>query len=55
MKNYESALNFALMLLEMNPELELTSALKEGGSSKGIEWGDDMGAFVEWAYNQLGV
>ena len=55
MKKFESALSFALMLLEMCPELELTSALKEGGAKNGIEWGDEMGAYVSWAYKELGV
>ena len=51
---YADALADARSML-YNSGIEITSALKQAGSDNGIEYGDDMGAFVTWARQQLGV
>jgi hypothetical protein len=49
---YKKALEIAL---EMGFEAGIRSSLKEGGRIVGIPYGDEMGAFVEWAEDRLGV
>ena len=34
-------------------DIEPRSALKQAASDRGIDWGDDMLAFVTWAESQL--
>lgn len=51
---YEPSLAQALELLEMCPELEPKSALKQAGHDLGIPYGPEMGAFVDWAYAKIG-
>lgn len=50
---YVSALEEARAMMDALPELEPISALKQAASSRGIEWGEPMAAFVEWANAQL--
>lgn len=52
---YTPALSLAIQMLETNENLEIRSALKEAGSQNGIQWGDDMQAFVLWAEDLIGV
>ena len=54
-EKYEQALFWAMEMMDAEPELELTSALKEGASRNGIPWGDEMEDFVFWANLKLGV
>lgn len=51
---YRTALVNALNMMNECDELEPTSALKQAASDEGIEYGDDMGEFIAWAYNELG-
>lgn len=51
---FRAAFSEAVMLLEMT-DLEPRSALKEAGAAQGIEWGDEMGAFVLYAEQRLGI
>lgn len=52
-KVYRDSLSKAIEMMEMFGELEPTSALKQAANDNGIEYGDDMQAFVEWAREQL--
>lgn len=52
MKLYETALNHALDWMDACPTLEPTSALKQAASDLGIDYGEPMRHFVEWAYQQ---
>jgi hypothetical protein len=49
---WRTALELAVDMMNCMPDLEPTSALKQAGSECGIEFGDDMGAFVTWARKQ---
>lgn len=51
---YTQALRQALQMMEYG-DLEPTSALKQAASDMGIDYGDEMAEFVEWAYGQLGL
>ncbi len=51
---YEAALEAASVMMEAM-DIEPTSALKQAASDRGIAWGDDMGAFVDWAHERLGI
>ena len=46
---FQAALIDATELMDMMPELEITSALKQAGADHGIPYGVQMGVFVEWA------
>ncbi len=48
---YDAALSESLMLMDSG--VEPRSALKEAANAQGIPWGDEMGAFVEWAEARL--
>lgn len=52
---YAVALSNARRMMDDCEGLEPTSALKQAGSDAGIPYGDEMGAFVRWAYAQLGI
>lgn len=52
MNLYDKALALALAHMDMLPDLEPTSALKQSASDLGIEFGEPMRHFVEWAYQQ---
>ena len=52
MSLYQTALALALDLMDLFPGLEPTSALKQSASDLGIEFGEPMRQFVEWAYQQ---
>ena len=49
---YEKSLNDAICMMEMC-EVEPRSALKQCASDNGIEYGESMQAFVEWAESVL--
>lgn len=51
---YRVALQNAIAALEMFEELEIRSALKQAASDQGIDYGDDMSKFVDWAEKQMG-
>jgi hypothetical protein len=51
----EKALQMAVAMLEAEPGLEVTSALKEAGRACGVPWGDRMAEFVAWAERRLGL
>ncbi len=51
---YITALNMAKDMLEAT-DIEPRSALKQAASDAGIPYGDDMGRFVEWAEEELGI
>lgn len=51
-KLYKTALSLALDLMDFCPGLEPTSALKQAASDLGIDYGEPMRQFVEWAYQQ---
>ncbi len=53
MKTYEDILNDAIAMMEMYADLEPTSALKQCANDAGIEYGDAMQKFVDWAYLRL--
>jgi hypothetical protein len=55
MSTYKQALENAIALMNEHEDLEPKSALKWSGSEHGIAFGNDMGHFVEWAINQLGL
>jgi len=50
-KSLEDAIN--LMVYDEYQCPELKSALKESAHVNGIEFGDEMGKFVDWAMNKL--
>jgi len=50
MNLYTKALANALDWMDSCPDLEPTSALKQSASDLGIEFGEPMQHFVEWAY-----
>ena len=47
------ALERATESLSNLPDLEIRSALKQAGSDEGIEYGEPMQAFVEWAEREM--
>lgn len=49
---YEQALESAGLMLDCCPDLEPTSALKQAANDCGVPYGDEMGAFVDWANRQ---
>ena len=51
-KTYKTALAIALDWMDACPGLEPTSALKQAASDLGIDYGEPMRRFVEWAYQQ---
>ena len=52
---YHVAFNVAQEMMVDFADLEIRSALKEAGHRNGIAWGDDMGDFVHWAENRMGL
>lgn len=50
---YTKAFENACMMLQEFEGLEIRSALKQAAFDEGIKEGTDMGAFVEWAENEL--
>ncbi len=52
---HQGALEDAQELLDAVPELELTSALKQAAADRGISYGEEMKAFIKWAYQRLGI
>jgi len=50
-KIYHESYMDALDIMQAQPELEPKSAFKQSGSSNGIEYGEEMEKFVQWAYN----
>lgn len=50
---YQEALENALSLMEADEEIN--SALKQAASNLGIPFGEEMGKFVEWAHQELGL
>ena len=51
--NYQSILNYASEMMDACEGLEPTSALKQAASDHGIKEGANMGAFVNWALNEV--
>jgi hypothetical protein len=49
---YSRILNRARSMMESS-EIEPKSALKQAAADYGIEYGEEMGQFVEWAYEKL--
>lgn len=52
---YNDALRDAREMMEMAGGLEPTSALKQAASDRGIPYGPEMAAFVNWAFKQWGI
>lgn len=53
---YNRAYREALQMLNgAHDSLSPRDALKECGNHNGINWGDDMGAFVDWAERKMGL
>ena len=50
--NYTKSLAHAIAFME-SCEVEPRSALKQCASDNGIEYGDDMQRFVDWAESEL--
>ena len=50
---YCQSLNDASASMELNPDLEPRSALKQAASDNGIEYGADMCHFVHWAEHHM--
>ena len=50
---YQNAYDQACGLIDMCPDLEITSAFKECASNVGIQEGDDLGNFVAWAWDKI--
>ena len=50
--DYKKALSDARFYLDTT-DLEPTSAIREAGANNGIEWGDDMAAFVHYAWREI--
>lgn len=50
---YQRALREAQAMMDAG--CEPTSALKQAGSDAGIQYGEDMGRFVDWAHEQMGL
>lgn len=56
LRRYRDGLEAACFMLDnADDTLGITSAIREGGSQAGIPWGDEMGQFVAWAYERLGI
>ena len=51
--NYQNAYDQACELIDMCPDLEITSAFKECAFNVGIQEGDELGNFVTWALNEI--
>lgn len=50
---YHKSLEDAINLMAYDEYQELKSALKESANINGIEFGDEMGKFVDWAMAKL--
>jgi len=50
---YHKSLEDAINLMGYDEEVEPKSALKESAHVNGIEFGDEMGKFVDWAMAKL--
>jgi hypothetical protein len=50
---YIKSLSDGITMMECCEELEPRSALKQAASDNGIEYGDDMEKFINWAESQL--
>jgi hypothetical protein len=50
---YFSIFEDAMTMMDCSPDLEPTSAFKQACSLHGIEYGEPMGRFVNWANQQL--
>lgn len=51
--NFENAYNQACELVDMCPDLEITSAFKECAFNVGIKEGEEMGKFVVWGWDKI--
>ena len=51
-QKYIKALQDALFYLETD-EMEIKSVLKQAASDNGINYGEEMQKFVDWAYKKI--
>ena len=52
-ERYERAYRLAMTYMDMEPELEPTSAIREAGMEYGIPTGQELAAFVKWATDRM--